>query len=275
MDAPLAYRFGNHRLDPARRELLADGHALKLGGRAFDLLLALVARRGRTVSKDELLDLVWPRLVVEENNLQVQVVTLRKLLGNAAIVTVPGRGYRFTPEVHMDGPGDLPPADSAPPPPAVPGLLGREQDLAELLARLRAAPLVTLSGSGGIGKSRLAEAALAAWPGGGTWVALAPLGTPEDVAPAVARALGASTGEHAVEAIASALAEGGAGEVPHQRCDTLEEATRWAFSQAAHGDAVLLSPACASLDMFRNYAHRAEVFVDTVRELLEERGEML
>jgi len=56
--------------------------------------------------------------------------------------------------------------------------------------------------------------------------------------------------------------------------DSLEAATRWAFAQAKAGDAVLLSPACASLDMFRNYAHRAQVFVDTVRELAIERGEV-
>jgi UDP-N-acetylmuramoylalanine--D-glutamate ligase len=55
---------------------------------------------------------------------------------------------------------------------------------------------------------------------------------------------------------------------------TLEEATRWAFAQARPGDAVLLSPACASLDMFRNYAHRAEVFINTVREIAAERGEI-
>jgi UDP-N-acetylmuramoylalanine--D-glutamate ligase len=56
--------------------------------------------------------------------------------------------------------------------------------------------------------------------------------------------------------------------------DTLQAATRWAFSQAQTGDAVLLSPACASLDMFTNYVHRAEVFVDEVRALLLETGEV-
>ncbi|RZL00463.1 MAG: UDP-N-acetylmuramoyl-L-alanine--D-glutamate ligase, partial [Rubrivivax sp.] len=56
--------------------------------------------------------------------------------------------------------------------------------------------------------------------------------------------------------------------------DSLEAATRWAFEQAQPGDAVLLSPACASLDMFRNYGHRAQVFTDTVRELAIERGEV-
>ncbi|WP_306564932.1 UDP-N-acetylmuramoyl-L-alanine--D-glutamate ligase, partial [Aquabacterium sp.] len=62
--------------------------------------------------------------------------------------------------------------------------------------------------------------------------------------------------------------------LPMVRHDSLEAATRWAFEQARAGDAVLLSPACASLDMFRNYAHRAEVFVGTVRELAIERGDM-
>ncbi|HET8871854.1 MAG TPA: UDP-N-acetylmuramoyl-L-alanine--D-glutamate ligase, partial [Aquabacterium sp.] len=62
--------------------------------------------------------------------------------------------------------------------------------------------------------------------------------------------------------------------LPIQRHGSLEDATRWAFEQAQSGDAVLLSPACASLDMFKNYAHRAEVFISTVRELAIERGEV-
>ena len=60
--------------------------------------------------------------------------------------------------------------------------------------------------------------------------------------------------------------------VNSQRCETLEAATRWSFAQAQAGDAVLLSPACASLDMFRNYGHRAEVFVATVHELARDAG---
>jgi len=60
-----------------------------------------------------------------------------------------------------------------------------------------------------------------------------------------------------------------------QRHDTLEAATRWCFDRAHAGDAVLLSPACASLDMFRNYAHRAEVFVAEVRALAAASGEVV
>ncbi|TSE20094.1 UDP-N-acetylmuramoylalanine--D-glutamate ligase [Tepidimonas alkaliphilus] len=60
--------------------------------------------------------------------------------------------------------------------------------------------------------------------------------------------------------------------VPLQRCADLPSAVRWCAQQARPGDAVLLSPACASLDMFRDYAHRAEVFVDAVRALQDEEG---
>jgi len=91
-----AYRFGSFELQPDQRQLVVDGRPVALGSRAFDVLLALVERAGQLVAKNELLDLVWPGVVVEENNLQVQVSTLRKILGQEAIATIPGRGYRFT-----------------------------------------------------------------------------------------------------------------------------------------------------------------------------------
>ena len=89
------WRFGRFALDPVARTLHEDGRPVALGARAFDLLTTLVARAGDLVTKRELLALVWPGLVVEENNLQVQVSTLRKLLGASALATIPGRGYRF------------------------------------------------------------------------------------------------------------------------------------------------------------------------------------
>ena len=106
--------FGRVELRPAERVLRVDGAAVALGARAFDLLLALVERRDRVVSKNELLDLAWPGLVVEENNLSVQVSALRKVLGPAAIATVTGRGYRLA----LAGGA----ADAAPAPPAVAAL---------------------------------------------------------------------------------------------------------------------------------------------------------
>jgi TolB-like protein/Tfp pilus assembly protein PilF len=92
-------RFGHCELQPHERRLLIHGEPAPIGARAFDVLLALVERAGQLVAKNELLDLVWPGVVVEENNLQVQISTLRKLLGPEAIATIPGRGYRFTARV--------------------------------------------------------------------------------------------------------------------------------------------------------------------------------
>ena len=96
MDDATALRFGRFEVQPRQRRLLQDGEPMSLGARAFDLLLALAERRDRVVAKAELLDLVWPGLVVEENNLQVQISSLRRLLGAQTIATVPGRGYQFT-----------------------------------------------------------------------------------------------------------------------------------------------------------------------------------
>jgi len=73
------------------REVLADGKPAKIGARDFDLLAALIERRDRVASKDELLESVWPDVVVEENALQVHISSLRKLLGLQAISTIPGR----------------------------------------------------------------------------------------------------------------------------------------------------------------------------------------
>lgn len=84
---------------------------MTLGARAFDVLVVLVERRERLVTKDELLETAWPGLVVEENNLQVQVSALRKILGPHAIATIPGRGYRFTARLE----GDASPVNDRPP----------------------------------------------------------------------------------------------------------------------------------------------------------------
>ena len=151
------YRFGNFELQPRQRRLLADGRPVTLGYRAFDLLLALVERDGQLVTKDELLALVWPGLVVEENNLQVQVSTLRKILGSAAIGTVAGRGYRFTLELLTAGElSSSPVAQRHNLPPQLTSFIGHEDDLEECATLLGETRLLTLTGIGGCGKTRLA-----------------------------------------------------------------------------------------------------------------------
>jgi len=93
--------FGRFELRRRRRELLADGEPVELGSRGFDMLLALIDAGGAVVAKSELMDLVWPGTAVEENNLSVQIHTLRRALGKdrRMIVTVAGRGYRFAGEL--------------------------------------------------------------------------------------------------------------------------------------------------------------------------------
>src|ERR1700746_3705287 len=93
--------FGRFQVSPDRREVLADGRPVKLGGRAFDVLMALIEARGAVVSKEALMARVWPGRVVGENNLQAQIAALRAALGadRELIRTIVGRGYQFTGEI--------------------------------------------------------------------------------------------------------------------------------------------------------------------------------
>lgn len=96
------YFFDRFEVRPAERLLLIDGAPAAIGARAFDVLLCLLAHRDRVITKSEVLEFVWPGLVVEENNLSVQVSALRKLLGRKAITTISGRGYRFSLDVRHE-----------------------------------------------------------------------------------------------------------------------------------------------------------------------------
>lgn len=91
--------FGPFVLDLNNGSLMRDGAPVRIGGRALEILRVLVAAEGNTVSKDDLLQQVWPSQVVEDNALQAQVSALRRALEHESddthIVTVPGRGYRF------------------------------------------------------------------------------------------------------------------------------------------------------------------------------------
>lgn len=108
------YRFDRFEIVPSARQLLDEGALVNLGARAFDVLHCLVENSERIVAKDELIDRVWPGLVVTENNLSVQVSTLRRLLGAHALANVPGRGYQFMLLVQQVAQGvtatDTPPA---------------------------------------------------------------------------------------------------------------------------------------------------------------------
>jgi DNA-binding winged helix-turn-helix (wHTH) protein/TolB-like protein len=103
------YRFGPFALDVSRRKLSRDSETVTLSGKAFDLLAELVAERERVMTRAELLDRVWPGVVVEEANLTQTISVVRKALGDEAgsneyIATVPGRGYRFVAPVSTSMP---------------------------------------------------------------------------------------------------------------------------------------------------------------------------
>jgi len=188
------YRFGRFELNPTTRQVVADGKPLMLGAKAFDVLFALIERRERLVTKDELLELVWPNVVVEENNLQVQVSSLRKTLGTEAIATIPGRGYRFALELSTAGEPPAPEArtHNLPHPPT--SFIGHEDDLAEYVELLGQVRLLTLTGIGGCGKTRLAiklaERVLPSFPDGVWFLDLAPLSDAERLPLTVITTLG-------------------------------------------------------------------------------------
>ena len=203
------YRFGQVEVRPSERQLLVEGKPAPVGARAFDVLLALIDNRDRVVTKNELFDRVWPGLVVEENNLHVQISTLRKVLGAQCVATIPGRGFRFTPQLEMS---DTAPASPIPIrnhnlPAQLNSFIGREREIAELKALLGTSRLVTLTSTGGTGKSRLslqvAYDLLPDYPGGVWFVELAPVADARLVPQALASLLGVKedAGRPVIEAL--------------------------------------------------------------------------
>jgi len=100
------YEFGTFRLDVAERLLSREGERVPLSEKAFDTLCVLVRRGNHLVSKDELLNKVWPDAIVEDNNLDKNISLLRQVLGERTgqgkfIETVRGHGFRFVPEVRQ------------------------------------------------------------------------------------------------------------------------------------------------------------------------------
>ena len=226
----LPLRFGpagRFDLQPAERRLLVDGKPAGLGARALDLLITLTAEPGHLITKNELLDRVWPGLVVEEGNLHVQISNLRRLIGGDVIATVPGRGYRFSADALAPAMSTADEAGAAAAPVAaaatraarlrtnlpdvLPPLIGRDDDLAALDALVNHRTLVTVLGAGGIGKTSLAITLCArrrhAHVHGVCWVELAGVQNPAQLPSAIAAALDVAlgTGDH-VRALAEALA---------------------------------------------------------------------
>lgn len=205
-----AITFGAFRLIPSRRLLTRDGALVPLGARAMDVLIHLATRAGVVVDQDSLLRAAWAGRAVEPNNLSVQIAALRRAIGHsqggtALIQTVPGRGYVFVADLRPSVPArttEATPVPAAaapkPPSPATP-LIGRHTERAAIAQGLAQRRLVTITGTGGIGKTHLAahltHALASGYPDGAWFVDLSVLANADLVAEAVTTALGIGSGE--------------------------------------------------------------------------------
>ncbi len=199
-----ALAFGPFRLHADPPRLCRDAEEIRLGGRALDLLAALLARPGEVLSRSELEARVWPRTIVEDSSLRVHVAALRRALGDGIggaryIANVPGRGYSFVAAVspvEAEPPEQLPAApdciDNLPT--SLNRLIGRDAIVDSLSAELAQRRLVSIVGHGGIGKTSLALAVADRvrqhYQAGVCFVDLAPLTVPGHVIETVASALG-------------------------------------------------------------------------------------
>jgi predicted ATPase/DNA-binding winged helix-turn-helix (wHTH) protein len=198
-----SFRFAGFELDCARRQLLADGRLVALKPRAFDLLEALIRRSDRLVSKSELLEVVWPHVIVEENNVEVHISALRKVLGPQAVATVPGHGYRFTLLGQVAEPiTGLTPAPAASKMASLLGnlpthcapLFGRAAEVEAVTDLVERCSLVSVVGPAGIGKTSealtVAHGLRGEFRDGVWWIELAPISDPTIVALTIGRVLG-------------------------------------------------------------------------------------
>ena len=157
--------FGPFELHRSSKALLEGGSPVRLGSRAFEILLALVEQAGQVVSKRDLIARAWPGIFVEQSNLRVHIAALRKVLRDPHtspryIRSVSGRGYSFMAPVTHNKQSPPVVADS---PLALPtpltDVIGRTEALAAITKQVKARRFVTIVGPGGIGKSTVALAA--------------------------------------------------------------------------------------------------------------------
>jgi predicted ATPase/DNA-binding winged helix-turn-helix (wHTH) protein len=202
------FGFDRFQVHPRGRLLLESGTPVRVGSRAFDILLALVERPGERIGKSELLKRVWPDTHVVEGNLKYQVAALRRVLrdgqdGRRFIETSQGQGYCFVGHVVAleDSQQPAPPVGLARqhnlPEQPMP-LVGRDAVVAKLLDRLSAYRLLTISGPSGIGKTSvalaMAEKVIGAYKDGVWVVDFAQLSDPGLVCSAVAGVVGIDLG---------------------------------------------------------------------------------
>jgi predicted ATPase/DNA-binding winged helix-turn-helix (wHTH) protein len=197
-----SFAFGPFVLVPERQLLLLGETPVRIGGRALDILTALVERPGEVVSKRELIARAWPSTIVDEGNLKVNMAALRRALGDGVggaqyIATVTGRGYRFVGPVQASRLSGLPAPLSARSnnlPIATTTIFGRREAIDAIQRDLSASRLVSIVGAGGIGKTTVAlavaEHALGVFSDGVWLVDLAPLKDAALAPNAIAAAIG-------------------------------------------------------------------------------------
>jgi non-specific serine/threonine protein kinase len=214
-------------IDVGRRELRVFGSAVPVGARAFEIIEVLAASAGELITKDELMNRIWPGAIVMENTLQVHAMAIRKALGpyRNLLKTESRRGYRLLGDWivrrhdaarppsglrHVRVNGDSPVTNF---PATVTRLVGRSAAIARLQDLMSAYRMVTLSGPGGIGKSTLAmkvaRRILGDFPDGGWLVELASLSDPTLVPSTVAGVLGLRLGSNNIvpESVAGAIGD--------------------------------------------------------------------